>query len=129
MPISVTGLKTIIVTGAYQNIITGAGEIGTIEFIPTPRSLQDQTDKVTLTTPPFVAILPGTIGSGNNTAGTGQFSIIVPTTDNDELFPHSFSYTIIERVSNLGNRTTKNVLIPSTLGSTVDITQVLAPYL
>lgn len=129
MPVSITGQKTITVTGTYQNFVSGAGEVGTIEFTPDVKSLEDTTDAVVLTTPPFVAILPGTIGSGNNTAGNGHFSIVLPTTDNTELFPQGFTYTIAERVSNLGNRITKGVKIPSTLGSTADITTILAPYL
>ena len=129
MTISITGAKTIIVTGTYQNFISGAGETGFVEFIPNLKSLQDPTDHVILTVPPFVAALPGTIGGNNNNAGNGHFSITIPCTDNTELFPQGFSYTIIEKVSNMGNRTTKGVLAPSALGSTVDITVLLAPYL
>lgn len=129
MPISVTGFHTITVTMAYQNAITGAGEVGTIEFHLNVPALQDNVDKVTLTTPTYVAVLPGTIGSGNNTAGTGQTSIVIPTTDNNTMFPAGTTYTIIERVSNLGNRVTKGVQIPSTLGSTVALTDVLKNYL
>lgn len=129
MPIPVTGFHTITVTMAYQNAITGAGEVGTIEFHPSVPAFQDNTDKVTLTTPTYVAILPGTIGSGNNTAGNGQASIVIPTTDNSAMFPQGITYTIIERVSNLGNRVTKGVQIPSSLGSTVALTDVLKNYL
>lgn len=125
---TVTGLKTIIVTGTYKNILSGAGETGYIQFIPTVGSLEDGTDSAILTIPPIVVGLPGTFGS-NNQGGTGMFTTTIVCTDNTELFPKSFSYTIIEKVSNMGNRTTKNVLAPSTLGSTVDITTLLAPYL
>lgn len=127
MPI--TGLKTITVTGTYVNIISGAGEVGFVEFIPNVKSLQDPADDIIATTPPLIAALPGTIGGSGNMGGSGHFSIVIPTTDNTELFPQGFTYTIIEKVSNVGNRTTKNVQIPSTLGSTVDLTTVLAPYL
>lgn len=129
MPVPITGAKTITVTGTYQNFISGAGEVGFIEFLPSVVSLEDQTDSLITTVPPFVVALPGTIGSGNNVAGNGHFSIVIPTTDNTEMVPSGFTYTIIEKVSNMGNRTTKGVQIPSTLGTTVDITKVLAPYL
>lgn len=129
MTFGFTGEKSIIVTGTYKNFISGAGENGFVEFIPSLKSLQDPTDKLILTVPPFIASLPGTIGGNNNMSGTGTFSITIPCTDNTELFPQGFTYTIIEKVSNMGNRTTRNVQVPSSLGSTVDITTLLAPYL
>jgi len=126
---AITGAKTIIVTGKYVNFISGAGENGTVQFIPSMPSLSDAADNQFLTIPPFVAVLPGTIGGTPNSSGPGTFSITLPCTDNNELHPEGFTYTIIERVTNMANRTTKGVLIPSTLGSTVDLTDVLAPYL
>jgi hypothetical protein len=126
MPI--TGAKTITVTGTYINFISLAGETGFIEFIPDVPSLEDQTDNIIATIPPFIVGLPGTFGS-NNMGGSGHFSIVLPCTDNTELFPQGFTYTIIEKVSNMNNRTTKGVQLPSTYGTTVDITKVLAPYL
>lgn len=127
MPI--TGGKTIIVTGKYINFISGAGETGSVQFIPSVPSLSDATDSEFLTISPFVAVLPGTLGGSPNSSGPGTFSITLPCTDNTELFPQGFTYTIIERVTNMANRTTKDVQIPSTYGSTVDMTRVLAPYL
>jgi hypothetical protein len=127
MPI--TGGKTITVTGTYVNFISGAGELGTVQFIPSIPSLSDETDSEFVTIPPFVATLPGTIGGGSNNAGNGHFSITIPTTDNTELYPQGFTYTIIERVTNMANRTTKGVKIPSTYGSTVDLTTVLKNYI
>jgi hypothetical protein len=126
---TITGAKLIIVTGKYINFVSGAGETGTVQFIPSVPSLADATDDQFLTVPPLVAILPGTIGGSPNSSGPGTFSITLPCTDNTELHPEGFSYTIIEKVTNMANRVTKNVLIPSTLGATVDLTTVLAPYL
>lgn len=126
---TITGAKLIIVTGKYINFVSGAGETGTVQFIPSVPSLSDATDDQFLTVPPLVAILPGTIGGAPNSSGPGTFSITIPCTDNTELHPEGFSYTIIEKVTNMANRVTKNVLIPSTLGSTVDLTTVLQPYL
>jgi len=126
---AITGGKTIIVTGKYVNFISGAGENGSVQFIPSLPSLSDATDNQFLTVPPLVAILPGSLGGTPNSSGPGTFSITLPCTDNDELHPGGFTYTIIERVTNMANRTTKGVLIPSTLGSTVDLTDVLAPYI
>jgi hypothetical protein len=126
---AITGAKTIIVTGKYINFISGAGENGSVQFIPNLPSLSDATDHQFLTIPPFVAVLPGTQGGTPNSSGPGTFSMTLPCTDNDELHPGGFTYTIIEKVSNMANRITKGVLIPSTLGSTVDLTTVLAPYI
>lgn len=126
---AITGGKTITVTGKYANFISGAGETGTVQFIPSIPSLSDQTDHQFLTIPPFVVVLPGTLGGQPNSSGPGTFSIVLPCTDNTELFPEGFSYTVIEKVTNMAQRTTKGVLIPSTLGSTVDLTVVLSPYL
>jgi hypothetical protein len=126
---TITGAKTIVVTGKYVNFISGAGETGSILFIPSVPSLSDATDSQFVTIPPFTAILPGTAGGSPNTGGNGTFSITLPCTDNTELHPQGFSYTIIERVSNMAQRTTKGVLIPSSYGATVDLTTVLQPYI
>lgn len=126
---SITGGKTIIVTGTYVNFVSGAGETGTVQFIPNIPSLSDLTDKEFLTISPFEAVLPGTYGGSPNSSGPGNFMITLPCTDNTELYPAGFTYTIIERVSNMANRTTSGVKIPSTYGSTVDMTQVLADYI
>lgn len=127
MPI--TGAKLITVTGKYINFVSGAGETGSVQFVASLPSLSDETDDQFLTIPPFVAILPGTIGGSPNSSGPGTFSIQLPCTDNTELHPEGFTYTVIEKVTNMAQRTTKGVLIPSTLGSTVDLTTVLKPYL
>jgi hypothetical protein len=110
---TITGARTIIVTGKYINFISGAGETGTVTF---------------LTVPPIEAVLPGTLGGSPNSSGPGTFSITLPCTDNTELFPQGFTYIVEERITNL-TRTTKGVQIPHTLGSTADLTVILAPYL
>jgi hypothetical protein len=125
----ITGGLTIVVTGKYINFISGAGETGTVQFIPNIPSLSDTTDMEFLTIPPFVAVLPGTLGGSPNSSGPGTFSITIPCTDNTELYPEGFTYTIIEKVTNMANRVTKGVKIPHTYGSTVDLTQVLAAYI
>jgi hypothetical protein len=125
---SITGGKTIIVTGKYINFISGAGETGTVTFIPSLPVLSDGVDAQFLTVPPLEAVLPGTLGGSPNSSGPGTFSIHLPCTDNTELFPQGFTYIVEERITNL-TRTTKGVQIPSTLGSTADLTVILAPYL
>lgn len=126
---TITGGKTITVTGKYINFISGAGETGSVEFIATVPSLSDETDSQFLTITPFTAVLPGTLGGTPNSSGPGTFSIVLPCTDNNELHPEGFTYTIVEKVTNMANRITKGVQIPSTYGSTVDLTHVLAPYI
>lgn len=115
-----TNVTTTTVTGTYKNIVSGAGESGFVEFVPNIKSLNDTTDDVILTAPPFVV----TLGQG-----TGAFSIPLPNTDNNTFYPQSFSYTIIEKVTNMGNRTTKGVKLPSSLGATVSLSDLLAPYI
>jgi hypothetical protein len=119
MPVP-TNVTTVVVTGVYKNIISGAGESGTVEFVPNLKSLNDTTDDVILTAPPFVVVLA---------QGTGAFSIQLPTTDNSVFYPQSFSYTIREKVTNMGNRTTQNVKLPASLGPTVSLSDLLAPYI
>jgi hypothetical protein len=121
---SITGGRTIIVTGKYIDFISGAGETGTVTFTPSVPSLSDSTDVEFLITTPYQAILPST----NNSFGPGTFSITIPCTDNTELYPQGFTYTVTERISNL-TRITKGVQIPSTLGSTADLTVILKPYI
>lgn len=125
---SITNGKTIIITGKYDNYISTQGEIGTVQFIPSVSNLSDTVDSQFITTPPVTAYLPGTVGGSPNSSGPGTFSVTVLCTDNTELYPQAFTYTIIERVSNL-TRVTKGVKIPSTYGDTVDLTVVLANYI
>lgn len=113
-------VKTITVTGTYKNMISGAGESGYVEFLPNLKSVNSTANDVILTAPPFVAKLA---------QGTGFFTILLPTTDNDDFFPQSFTYTINEKVTNMGNRTTKGVRMSSALGSTASLSDILAPYL
>jgi len=115
-----TGVVAITVTGTYKNAISGAGESGFIEFVPNLKSLNDTTDDVIYTVPPFVATVA---------QGTGTFSIQIPVTDNTTFYPSTFSYTIIEKVTNMGNRTTKGVKVPASLGSTVALSDLIAPYI
>lgn len=110
----------ITVTGTYKNMISGAGESGYVEFLPNLKSVNSTANDLILTVPPFVAKLE---------QGTGFFSIDLPTTDNTNFYPQSFSYTIFEKVTNMGNRTTKGVRITSALGSTASLSDILAPYL
>jgi hypothetical protein len=126
---SITGGKVRTVTGKYINFVSGAGETGTVQFVPSLPSLSDATDSQFLTISPFEAVLPGTLGGSPNSSGPGTFSITLPCTDNTELHPGGFTYTIIERVTNMANRITKGVLLPYGDGSTVDLTVILEPYI
>lgn len=126
---TVTGFKTIQVTATYVNPLSGAGETGIIEFVPSVPSLADSTDMEFLTLTPVFAILPGTAGGSPNSSGNGIVTVTLACTDNDEEHPASFTYTITERVTNMDSRVTTGVQIPSSLGSATTLTTILKPYI
>ena len=109
-------LTTITVTGSYTD---GAGnpQGGVVLFTPSSE-LTDQTGKVVIGTTP----IPATVSST-----TGTFSQAgLACTDNANLYPESWAWVVTVAVP--GAQQTFNTYLPSSLGSTVDISQ-LAPYL
>ena len=105
---------TITVTGTYADMLGRAG-FGFVYFKPSNDIFEDHTNKVIVTKQIYSAKL----------LGDGTFSIKIPTTDVPGLTPTSFTYTIVEKVTGMEFRETPGVAIPSTLGDTVDITQLI----
>lgn len=105
---------TITVTGTYSDMLGRPGW-GFVYFKPSVDIFEDSVNKVIVTKMIYSAKL----------LADGTFSIKIPTTDVSGLTPTSFTYTIVEKVTGMNFRETSGVAIPSTLGNTVDITQLI----
>jgi hypothetical protein len=105
------GLTTITVTGTF---LTAAGEPlgGTVLFAPTV-PLTDRTGQVVLSVNPVVAEVSDT---------TGEFSVVLPTTDNTALLPAGWAYSV--QVGVPGATTAFDAYLPSSWGESVDITDL-----
>lgn len=103
-------LTTIIITGTYTDL-AGNPLSGTISF-GTGQVITDRTGRVIL----GFGRIPIKL---NN---QGKFSVVLPCSDNATLSPTNFQYQIAENIS--GVRRSFSVAIPSTLGPTVDISQL-----
>lgn len=109
-------ITTITVTGDYTDI-TGAPLSGALIFTPTA-DLTDLAGHVILRVTPSVAGLVN-----------GAFSITLPCTDNVTITPASWAWTVAENLYQTGKPLTVRtytILLPHTLGTTVDIS-TLAP--
>lgn len=104
-------LVTIVVTGTYTDIGGNALD-GTVSFHST-EVVKDTVGKVVLSTAPVTARLDK----------YGRFSVILPCTDNVNLSPAGFKYHVSENITGLQRN--YQILLPSTLGARVDITQVI----
>lgn len=107
------GLTSITVTGTFSD---GAGDPlgGTVTFWPSAE-LTDATGHVIIGATPITATV---------NPSTGQFSQVLATTDNAGLLPEGWTYKI--QVGVAGAQQTFNAYIPSSYGSTVDLS-VLGP--
>lgn len=113
-------ITTITVTGSYDNG-QGAPLAGTVIFTPST-DLIDGTGRTIIR-----AIgIPATLNNA------GQFSIVLPCTDNTTINGGlgQWTYTVQE-VLNYGNTNasikTYSILVPSSFGPTVDISELLSP--
>lgn len=104
MPVDIV---TITVTGTYLTA-GGAAAGGSVMFTPT-WALSDATGHAILTGLPVTANLVN-----------GSFSVALPVTDNANLFPHGWAYTV--QVSVPGSSQVFTTYIPSSYGTTVDMT-------
>lgn len=109
-------IRTITVTGTYKDMLDRAG-FGTVQFIPETNIFENSSNGTVFTKQIYHFRLNG----------YGELTAKVPVTDvgADGLTPVSFTYTIVEKVTGMKFRTTKGVAIPSTLGDTVKITQLI----
>ena len=109
-------VRTITVTGTYKDMLDRAGS-GVVEFTPDTNFFEDTAENTMFTKQIYTFRLDG----------YGNLSAKIPVTDvgGDGLTPASFTYTIVERVTGMKFRTTSGVAIPSTLGDTVGITQLI----
>jgi hypothetical protein len=107
MPIP--GLTTITVTGTYQNM-QGTGQNGTITFTPTATVI-DASGEIVVPPVPIVVTVSG-----------GTFSVVLPCTNNSGLSPSGWAWQVNVNVPSLvGIQSQFTVLLPSSLGATVDI--------
>jgi hypothetical protein len=102
------GLATCILTGTYL-APDGTALAGQVTFIPSS----------VLTDPGGVAVLSRIPVTARLQAGTGSFSVVLPTTDNAELGPEGWQWQAIIQVA--GATSSFWFLLPSGLGPTADI--------
>lgn len=109
-------VKTITVTGTYKDMLDRAG-FGVVQFVPDTNIFENAADGTVFTKQIYNFRLNS----------KGELNAEIPVTDvgADGLTPVSFTYTIVEKVTGMKFRTTKGVAIPSTLGETVKITQLI----
>jgi len=105
-----SNIVTITVTGTYQDFY-GNALSGMVSFTPTSTELMDVAAPAFLDAEPVVATLDV----------NGHFSVVLPCTDNANLAPAGWAYTVVEQVH--GTRTYQ-VNLPHTLGSSVDLAAV-----
>lgn len=109
-----SSINTITVTGTYKDMLDRAGS-GVVQFIPETNFFEDSVNNTMYTKQIYTFRLDG----------YGKLNAKVPVTDVGNLTPNSFTYTIVEKVTGMKFRTTEHVAIPSTLGETVGITQLI----
>lgn len=103
------GLTTITVTGTYTNP-DGSAATGYVTFTPSV-AVTDAAGKVII---PAATLTAGLAG--------GAFSIVLPCTDNAGLSPSGWQWHIVVNITGInGPQSVFTVNLPSTLGSTVDI--------
>jgi len=105
-------LTTITVTDTYINA-DGTFASGTVTFTPTSQ-LQDATGEVVVTASTITATV-------NATRGT--FSVVLPCTDNADLTPSPWAYTVVINVPGVSSQSF-TALFPHTLGASVALRTV-----
>jgi hypothetical protein len=109
-------LNVIIVTGTWQTI-TGTALTGQVIFTPST-TVADSTGHVILPQAGYAAVLNA----------SGQISVTIPCTDNANLQPTGWTYTVQEQIPYAGTTwRTYSISLPHTLGSTVDLSAVAPP--
>jgi hypothetical protein len=105
-------LTTITVTGTYTDA-AGNALAGSVQFAA-PVEVCDSTGHVVISTVPVTVSLV-----------SGAFSVVLPCSDNADLSPTSFAYNYTEQLTALGYARTIPVALPHTLGTSIDISQLI----
>jgi hypothetical protein len=105
-------LTTIVLTGTYADA-SGAPLTGQV-IIYVPQVVRDSTGKVILGAGPVSCPL----------GPAGSFTVTLACTDNPNLNPTGFTYTVLEQIPGLGR--SYSISLPHTLGPTADLS-ALAP--
>lgn len=105
-------LTTITVTGTYTDP-AGNALAGSVQFAA-PVEVCDSTGHVVVSTVPVTVSLVA-----------GAFSVVLPCSDNADLAPTSFAYNYTENLTALGYARTIPIALPHTLGSSIDISQLI----
>ena len=106
------GLTTITVTGTFLDA-KGNAASGTVTFAPSTPVLTDSAGHAVLTMPVTVVL------------SSGRLSVVLPTTDNASLLPAPWTYTVSVALEGMPASACPGKAIPSTLGSTVDLSALL----
>lgn len=111
MPI--TGLQLITVTGTYLKL-DGTPANGKVTF--TPKTVLINTDADEIVYP-----VPFTV----NLDGTGSFSVVLPATNDPDLTPIGWTYTVVEDINGSSQSRTFDIQIPyDTPGFTIDMADI-----
>jgi hypothetical protein len=86
MPI--TGLQLITVTGKYLNLSDGSPANGKVEFTPTTVLRNTVANEIIY---PFPIVA--------NLSGSGTFSIQLPATDDPDITPQGWLYSVTEKIT------------------------------
>lgn len=104
-------ISTITVTGSYANVSDSPAS-GVVLFTPSA-VLTDTNGMIILTQTAVTATLTG-----------GEFSIVLPCTDNTSIRPNPFYYQVNEAIGGSGQQPFC-IAIPSTLGPAVDMSALV----
>ena len=108
-----TGAQTITLTGTFPVPVAGAARTGHIVLTPSAR-LVDSTQQ---------AIYSG--GGRVTLDNAGHFSVVLLCTDDPDVAPAGWQWRVDEQPSG-GIRSTYWITLPSTLGSTIDLSELAA---
>ncbi|MFH9038508.1 hypothetical protein ACH4FA_03915 [Streptomyces sp. NPDC017966] len=98
-----TNYSTVTVFGRYIDF-TGAPMQGTVTFTPSQKYVTNPGADVLIFSAPLVATLDE----------TGAFSIEIPTTDDPDVFPQGFTWTVTESFNNRSGRSPFAIAVPET---------------
>lgn len=107
-------ISTCIVTATYQTS-TGMPMGGTVTFTPSPKVILDADSKIVVVPTPITKTL----------SGSGSISAVLIATDDPDLNPNGWTYTVSESLSYSGNSWNNSYSIEAPQGQTIDLAQVM----